>query len=121
VRAARARLGQVLDNLLANAVKFTPEGGRVELRVGPRGTGIGIDVADTGMGIPAAEAEQLFERFFRTSNATDQAVPGTGLGLTIVKALVDAHGGRISVDSVEGSGTTFRIDLPGPDPEESPA
>jgi two-component system OmpR family sensor kinase len=121
VSADRARLGQVLDNLLSNAVKFTPEGGRVELRVGPRGTGIGIDVADTGMGIPAAEAEQLFERFFRTSNATDQAVPGTGLGLTIVKTLVDAHGGRISVDSVEGSGTTFRIDLPGPDPEESPA
>jgi len=120
VSVDRARLGQVLDNLLSNAVKFTPHGGRVELRVGPRGNGIGIDVADTGMGIPTAEAEHLFERFFRTSNATEQAVPGTGLGLTIVKALVDAHGGRISVDSVEGSGTTFRIDLPGPEAGEDP-
>jgi two-component system OmpR family sensor kinase len=120
VSVDRARLGQVLDNLLSNAVKFTPQGGRVELRVGPRGNGIGIDVADTGMGIPTSEAEHLFERFFRTSNATEQAVPGTGLGLTIVKALVDAHGGRISVDSVEGSGTTFRIDLPGPEAEEDP-
>jgi signal transduction histidine kinase len=113
ISADRARLGQVLDNLLSNAVKFTPERGRVELRVGAGADGAEIEVADTGMGVPEAEAEQLFERFFRTSNASEHAVPGTGLGLAIVKALVDAHGGRISVESVEGSGTTFRIDLPG--------
>jgi two-component system phosphate regulon sensor histidine kinase PhoR len=110
--ADRARLGQVLDNLLSNAVKFTPAGGTVSLTVQPDGDQVRLEVADTGMGIPYGEQEQLFGRFFRSSNATAQAIPGTGLGLTIVKALVEAHGGRISVDSVEGSGTTFRIDLP---------
>jgi signal transduction histidine kinase len=110
--ADRARLGQVLDNLLSNAVKFTPEGGTVTLTVQPDADRVRLAVADTGMGIPAGELEQLFGRFFRTSNATEQAIPGTGLGLTIVKALVEAHGGRISVESVEGSGTTFRIELP---------
>ena len=119
--ADRARLGQMLDNLLSNAVKFTPEGGIVTLRVQPDGDCVRLEVADTGMGIPADETEQLFSRFFRTSNATEQAIPGTGLGLTIVKALVEAHGGRISVESVEGSGTTFRIDLPSQDSSEARA
>ncbi|HSS80197.1 MAG TPA: ATP-binding protein [Gaiellaceae bacterium] len=119
--ADRARLGQVLDNLLSNAVKFTPEGGIVTLRVKPEGDSVRLEVADTGMGIPADETEQLFARFFRSSNATEQAIPGTGLGLTIVKALVEAHGGRISVESVEGSGTTFRIDLPSHDSSEARA
>jgi signal transduction histidine kinase len=71
-----------------------------------------IEVSDTGMGIPAAEQDRLFERFFRTSTATAQAIQGTGLGLTISKAIAEAHGGRISFTSVEGEGTTFRIELP---------
>ena len=71
-----------------------------------------LEVADSGMGIPAAEQAFLFERFFRTAEATDRAIPGTGLGLTISKALVEAHQGSISFVSAEGEGTTFRVILP---------
>jgi signal transduction histidine kinase len=72
-----------------------------------------IAVADTGMGISAAELPQLFQRFFRADRAAATAIPGTGLGLAIAKAIVAGHGGRIRVESEEGKGTTFRITLPG--------
>jgi PAS domain S-box-containing protein len=108
----RGRLGQLLDNFVSNAIKFTPAGGRVDVRVREEHGSAVIEVADTGMGIPADEQEQLFERFFRSSNATAQAIQGTGLGLTISKAIVDAHGGTISFTSIENQGTTFRIELP---------
>jgi PAS domain S-box-containing protein len=108
----RARLAQVLDNLISNGVKFTPSGGRVDVRVrGQRGNAV-IEVRDTGIGIPAAEQKHLFERFFRSSKATEQAIPGTGLGLAISKAIVHAHGGQITVASADGEGTTFRVSLP---------
>jgi PAS domain S-box-containing protein len=108
----RARLAQLLDNLISNGVKFTPPGGRVDVRVrGLRGQAV-IEIRDTGMGIPAAEQEHLFERFYRTSQANEQAIPGTGLGLAISKAIVEAHGGQIVVASGEGEGSTFRISLP---------
>jgi PAS domain S-box-containing protein len=108
----RARLAQLLDNLISNGVKFTPPGGRVDVRVkGQRGNAV-IEVRDTGMGIPSEEHHHLFERFFRTTKATEQAIPGTGLGLAISKAIVDAHRGQIAVASADGSGTTFRISLP---------
>jgi PAS domain S-box-containing protein len=108
----RARLAQLLDNLISNGVKFTPPGGRVDVRVkGQRGNAV-IEVRDTGMGIPSEEQQHLFERFFRTAKATEQAIPGTGLGLAISKAIVDAHGGQIAVASADGGGTTFRISLP---------
>jgi PAS domain S-box-containing protein len=112
VNGDRMRIGQVIDNLVSNALKFTPEGGRVEVRASARRGVARIEVCDTGMGIPDGEQEQLFERFFRTARAQDEAIPGVGLGLSITKAIVEAHGGRISVRSVEGKGTTFRIDLP---------
>jgi PAS domain S-box-containing protein len=108
----RVRLGQLLDNFVSNAIKFTPAGGSVEVRVLEQAGRAVIEVSDTGMGIPAAEQDRLFERFFRTSTATAQAIQGTGLGLTISKAIAEAHGGRISFTSVEGEGTTFRIELP---------
>jgi signal transduction histidine kinase len=108
----RDRLGQVLDNLVTNALKFTPERGAVTVRLRRNGHGIALEVADNGMGIPAAEQHHLFERFFRASTATAQAVPGVGLGLTIVKAIVEAHGGHISVESEPQVGTTFRVELP---------
>jgi PAS domain S-box-containing protein len=108
----RARLAQLLDNLISNGVKFTPSGGRVDVRIrGVHGQAV-IEIRDTGMGIPAAEQEHLFERFYRTSQANEQAIPGTGLGLAISKAIVEAHGGQIMVASGEGEGSTFRISLP---------
>jgi PAS domain S-box-containing protein len=108
----RARLAQLLDNLISNGVKFTPAGGRVDVRVrSNRGNAV-VEVRDTGMGIAAHEQEHLFERFYRTSAATEQAIPGTGLGLAISKAIAQAHGGQITVASEEGAGTSFRISIP---------
>jgi PAS domain S-box-containing protein len=108
----RARIAQLLDNLVSNAVKFTPEGGRVDVRVRRHEDQAILEVRDSGMGIPPEEQELLFERFFRTSTATEQAIQGTGLGLAISKAIVEAHSGRIAVSSDEGAGTTFRVTLP---------
>jgi signal transduction histidine kinase len=107
-----ARLAQVLDNLVSNGLKFTPEGGRVEVGMAAIDGTVVLKVEDTGLGIPAAEQPRLFERFFRSSSATENAIPGTGLGLTITKAIVERHGGRISLDSAEDKGTTVRVELP---------
>jgi PAS domain S-box-containing protein len=112
VHADRARLGQVVDNLVSNAIKFTPAGGRVDLRCFAAGDRVVLEVADTGLGMSEREQEQLFERFYRTAAADEQAIQGTGLGLTIVKAFVEAHEGAISVTSATGAGTTFRVELP---------
>jgi len=76
-----------------------------------------IEVEDTGIGIPEGEQSRLFQRFFRSSTATEQAIPGTGLGLVISRAIAEAHGGRISADSKPGVGTCFRVELP-LEPEE---
>jgi len=113
INGDRARLAQVLDNFLSNAVKFTPGEGTVTVTTVKRLGEIEVRVCDTGMGIPADELPRLFQRFFRTERATTAAIPGTGLGLAIAKAIVAGHGGRIRVDSTEGVGTTFRIILPG--------
>jgi len=109
----RSRLAQVLDNVLSNALKFTPPGGRVAVGVAVTGDGVVTEVADTGMGMTPEEQERLFQRFFRTAEATRQAIQGTGLGLTISKGIVEAHRGAISVESAKGLGTRFRIILPG--------
>jgi two-component system, sensor histidine kinase and response regulator len=107
-----ARIGQLLGNLLANAVKFTPDGGRVGVRLHHEAGQAVLAVSDTGSGIPAADQGQIFERFFRTAAATRQAIPGSGLGLTISKAIVDAHHGSIIVHSAAGQGTVFTVQLP---------
>lgn len=107
------RLGQLVDNLLANAVKFTPDGGRVSVRVVPDGDGWLLEVSDTGIGVPDDEQGEIFERFFRASNARRQAMAGSGLGLAIVKRIVQAHGGSIEIMSGEGEGTTCSVTLPG--------
>ena len=108
----RSRLAQVLDNLISNALKFTPSSGRVSVRVSRTGRDAVVEVADTGVGIPAEEQDRLFERFFRSSNATEQAIPGSGLGLTIAKTIVERHEGSIEIESAEGKGTTVRVRLP---------
>jgi len=107
-----ARLAQVLDNLVSNALKFTPSGGSVELRLRAEDGQAVLEVQDTGLGIPEEEQGQLFERFFRSSSSTEAAIPGTGLGLTITKAIVERHGGTIEVESAPNAGTTVRVRLP---------
>jgi two-component system, OmpR family, phosphate regulon sensor histidine kinase PhoR len=106
------QVDRILSNLLSNAVKFTPAGGTVTLRARRDGDHALLEVADTGLGIPAAEQDQLFARFFRASNAIKLAIPGTGLGLAIVRTIVDNHHGRIAVDSPDGGGTTVSVRLP---------
>ncbi|WP_327011371.1 ATP-binding protein [Dactylosporangium sp. NBC_01737] len=114
VRADPARLRQVLDNLLSNAVKYTPAGGTVTVTAsGADGSGTAsISVSDTGIGIPAEQYQQLFTRFFRASTALAQGIKGTGLGLAVTKAIVDAHHGTITATPAEPTGTTFTFTLP---------
>lgn len=107
-----ARLAQVLDNLVSNALKFTPRGGSVEVRLATADGHVMLEVEDTGLGIPQEEQAQLFERFFRSSSATENAIPGTGLGLAITKAIVEKHGGRIELESTVNIGTVARVELP---------
>jgi PAS domain S-box-containing protein len=107
-----ARMAQLLGNLISNAVKFTPDGGKVEVSLRMDEDQAVLSVADTGVGIPAADRERIFERFFRTATATRQVIPGTGLGLAIAKDIVEAHHGTIAVDSDEGRGSTFLIRIP---------
>jgi PAS domain S-box-containing protein len=108
------RLLQVLDNLIANAVKFSHRGGLVRVTAACQDRTWRIDVADSGIGIPAGEASYLFSRFVRASNARTSGVPGTGLGLSIVKIIVEMHQGRIEVRSALGEGSTFSVYLPAP-------
>jgi signal transduction histidine kinase len=97
---------------MSNALKFTPPGGTVSLRLSQRGDVAQIEIADTGMGISDDDQARLFERFFRTSAATDGAIQGTGLGLSIAAAIAEGHGGTIEVESEVGRGTTFTVVLP---------
>ena len=106
------RLEQMMDNLVSNAIKFTPEGGSVVVRTAPSAHHVLFEVTDTGPGISSADQVHLFDRFFRARTAIDSAVKGTGLGLAITKAIVDAHKGTITVDSSLGRHTTFRVQLP---------
>ena len=109
-RADGNRLGQVFDNLISNAIKFTPERGTVKVSIVGDGETIVASVSDTGCGIPQAEQSRLFERFFRSTATRD--LPGTGLGLTIVRAIVEGHGGSIACRSDSGKGTTFTFTIP---------
>ncbi|MDX6547884.1 MAG: hypothetical protein QOG33_1434 [Gaiellales bacterium] len=106
------RIGQVISNVLANAIKFNCGGGELHVALRREPNQIVLEIADTGIGISADDADLLFERFFRARNATDQAIPGTGLGLAICKGIVDAHGGSIAVASEIDQGTTVTVSLP---------
>lgn len=114
-------LGQVLINLVDNAIKYTPEGGTITISALVEGDEIRIDVADNGVGIPAENLPRIFERFYRVEKARTRDMGGTGLGLAIVKHIVKGHGGRVDVKSVIGKGTVFSIFLPLEMPETPPA
>jgi PAS domain S-box-containing protein len=110
VKADRIRLGQVFDNLISNAIKFTPPGGRVGLTISMVGEEAIVVITDSGMGMSSEDQQRLFTRFFRTKDAAK--IQGTGLGLTITKAIVDAHHGSISVESEVGAGSSFTFTVP---------
>jgi signal transduction histidine kinase len=112
VDADSHRLAQVVDNLVSNAIKYSVSGGLVEIGLRARATEIELTVSDTGIGISEADQAELFTRFFRAQEAHDRAIQGIGLGLSITKAIVESHGGRIEVDSEIGRGSTFRVVLP---------
>jgi PAS domain S-box-containing protein len=111
-RGDRDRLAQLADNLISNALKFAPHGGSVQIALTQASDRIELRVTNTGSHIPAADRERVFERFFRSGSAIQQAVPGVGLGLAICKAIVSGHGGKISLESEQDVGTTFRVELP---------
>jgi signal transduction histidine kinase len=111
VDADAVRMGQAIDNLISNAIKFTPENGRVDVTLA-QDERVTLTVADTGMGMTPADLDRLFERFFRSDSAQAEQIQGSGLGLPIVKAIVDAHDGTITVTSEPRVGTSFVISLP---------
>jgi signal transduction histidine kinase len=127
VLADRHRVDLLIENLLSNALKFTPAGGSVRLGVAPVDGHVRLEVSDTGIGISAEYQKHLFERFFRTPETV--GTPGVGLGLSIVKAIADAHHATVRVHSEPGQGTTFQVDFPHaperrlsePDPASPPA
>ena len=112
IRHDPPRIGQVLTNLIGNAIKFTPPGGKVSIALSPHRDGARIDVTDTGVGIDASELPRIFDRFYRGSRANEARGSGSGLGLAIVRSIVDMHHGSIAVDSRLGTGSRFTVILP---------
>jgi signal transduction histidine kinase len=106
------QLGRVLNNLFDNALRHTPEGGKVYAEARPRGREVLITVRDTGSGIAPGDVPFVFEQFYRGEKARSRATGGSGLGLAIAKSIVEAHGGRIWVESKPGEGTIFAVALP---------
>jgi two-component system sensor histidine kinase BaeS len=112
IRHDPQRIGQVVANLVANAVKFTPRGGLVSVDVAATPNGAQIEVIDTGVGIDSSELPHIFERFYRGSRANEARSSGSGLGLAIVRSIVDMHGGAVEVESHIGVGSRFLVTLP---------
>ncbi len=112
IRHDPQRIGQVVTNLVGNALKFTPRGGTVTVDVAATEDGARVDIADTGIGIDPTELPHIFERFYRGARSSEARGSGSGLGLAIVRSIVDMHGGAVTVESVAGSGSRFSVDLP---------
>jgi two-component system phosphate regulon sensor histidine kinase PhoR len=112
IRGDEERLGQLLVNLLHNAVKFSPQGGEVRLRAEYRDREVVISVRDQGIGIPRVHLDRVFERFYKVDKARVRGMGGTGLGLSIARHIAEGHGGRIWVESEEGHGSTFSVAIP---------
>jgi signal transduction histidine kinase len=106
------RLGQVFDNLLGNAIKFSPNGGEVIVRLSLVGNAVQAEVKDQGVGMPAERMDQIWQRFYQIDSASTRRFAGAGLGLAIVKRIIEAHDGRIWVESELGKGSTFYFTLP---------
>ncbi|HTN44585.1 MAG TPA: phosphate regulon sensor histidine kinase PhoR [Nitrospiria bacterium] len=106
------KLTQVMINLIDNAIKYTPRGGRITVEARPRDDTVEIAVSDSGIGIPSREIPRIFERFYRVDRGRSREMGGTGLGLSIVKHIVEAHGGKVSVESQVGKGSRFVVTLP---------
>jgi signal transduction histidine kinase len=117
VRGERTYVRRVLDNLLSNAVKFTPSGGSITIRVYPMEDHVALEVSDTGIGIPDKKQEHIFERFFQVDGSAKRRYGGVGLGLALVKEIVESCGGSVSVESVVDVGSTFTVRLPVYKPE----
>lgn len=120
VRGDRTRLQEVIVNLVDNAIKYTPEGGHVQVRAKAEGHTAILEVDDNGIGIPAYALPHVFERFYRVDKARSRASGGAGLGLSIVKAICVAHGGEIHAFSEQGGGSCFRVELPLEPPSQTP-
>jgi len=112
IRADPKRIRQVLNNLLSNAIRYSPGGGRITVTVGRRSDDAEVAVADEGIGIPAKLIDKLFTKFYRVDNTATRSINGTGLGLALIKSIVEDHGGDVSVESVEGEGSVFSFRLP---------
>lgn len=112
ITADRQKLFQVIINLIANAIKYSPRGGHVFIEPKANGSRLEINVSDTGVGIAERDFERLFQKFERLKNKETAATSGTGLGLVIVKSFVELHGGGVSVNSRVGQGSTFTVSLP---------
>ena len=112
VHGDETQLTSMFTNLVDNAVKYTPPGGRVEVTGGCEGSEVVIWVSDTGIGIPEGKLPRIFERFYRVDKARSKETGGTGLGLSIVKHVAENHGGRVAVESTPGEGSTFTVYLP---------
>ena len=119
IRADRMHLANIVCNLLENAIKYSAEAVTIRIDYQQRTDGLlQITVADNGIGIVKADQRYVFDKFYRSESAKDKAIPGIGLGLSYVKLLVEAHGGSIGLDSMEGEGTTFTILIPQRDGED---
>lgn len=112
IEGDKDRLNQILTNLIANAITYTGEGGKIDISIGKTPSDVRISVSDTGIGIPEENIPRVFERFYRVDKARSRNSGGTGLGLAIVKHLVESHRGKIELTSAEGEGTTFTVILP---------
>jgi len=112
VKVDQSQIERVFLNLLSNAVKFTPEKGRVTIDVQEKDDHVQFSIEDTGIGIPSQDTPKVFQEFFRADNALDQKIKGSGLGLSLVKKIVEAHKGKVWFESKLGKGTRFTFTLP---------